>query len=183
MHSATSSNITWDYISKISPAIPTLNYIGDHVDKSFGLIQGTRHADPSASTDLQVLRKSFRDAKTFQHDPSFHGNATELTCKDYSLRGWNELSNTQYLPNWWNDRKIYLAHRSEKQVFDPPSDSHAPTEAANIKDEVDLFAQFDEASGAELSLLDEMAQAMESGNADILEQLDLRRQSSSIYLN
>lgn len=83
---------------------------------------------------------------------------------------------------------MYLGQRSEKQVFDLPSGSHAPTGATTIQEEGedDLFAQFDEASGAELALLDEMAQAMEARDnaltADIMEQIDLQRESASIYL-
>ncbi|KDQ05591.1 hypothetical protein BOTBODRAFT_84965, partial [Botryobasidium botryosum FD-172 SS1] len=67
-HCATSSNATWSYVTKISPAIPTLNHVANHIDRTFNLIHGSRHTEPDAEKDLQLLMKSYQTNRIFTHD-------------------------------------------------------------------------------------------------------------------
>ncbi|KDQ16269.1 hypothetical protein BOTBODRAFT_622811 [Botryobasidium botryosum FD-172 SS1] len=130
-----SSNATWSYVTKISPAIPTLNGIGDHVDKTFGLIHGTRHAEPSPGADLQMLRMSFGKAKMLTYDPKYH-NTDKLACADNILKGVIQLQDTTYLRQWWTEWRTFMAHRSGEQTFEAPPDSEP---LAQCEDEEDLF--------------------------------------------
>ncbi|KDQ20158.1 hypothetical protein BOTBODRAFT_170165 [Botryobasidium botryosum FD-172 SS1] len=168
VHSATSSNVTWSYITKISPAIPILNYIGDHVDKSFSLIHGTRHAEPSPRADLRVLRKSFTDAKMLVYDPRYHATS-KLACTDTFLKGLAQIQDTSYLHTWWDERKVFLAHRSTEQEFDAPpdSDTQAMEKRLELDAEIeeDYFAGFGEAQEMDFSYLDELAQTSKLAQA------------------
>ncbi|KDQ06674.1 hypothetical protein BOTBODRAFT_91322, partial [Botryobasidium botryosum FD-172 SS1] len=58
-HAPIRANASWDYMTNISPAIPTFSRVGDHVDQCFHLIRGSQHTEPDAEADLQVLMTSF----------------------------------------------------------------------------------------------------------------------------
>ncbi|KDQ05582.1 hypothetical protein BOTBODRAFT_193321 [Botryobasidium botryosum FD-172 SS1] len=144
VHAPLGVNATWPLITALSPVIPVFNAITDHIDRLFGVIHGSRHTEPEGETDLRILGKALHAVNALTFDLKRPRAPKSMPCKDAWFEGQRELSITNYLRNWWDSRRPFMAYRRSSQIFEgPPTTSAPPAPTPVAGDDVDYFAEFE----------------------------------------
>ncbi|TDL30201.1 hypothetical protein BD410DRAFT_709862 [Rickenella mellea] len=96
---------TWDYLKKISPAIPTFRAVKDHIEFELrALGRGKRHTSPAKEDDIDKLSKIFTHAQL--HRTVFSRKFKNKADKspDFVAKGLDKILTTNYINTWWTNR-------------------------------------------------------------------------------
>lgn len=98
----------FDYIKKISPAIPTLRGVKEAIRNQFQtlLARGKRHGKPAKDDDVALLVKMYQmlDAHSAHQGGRILRNADDR-LKDVSTLGVQEIFNSDTAQRWWQERR------------------------------------------------------------------------------
>lgn len=101
---------TFEYIRKVSPAIPTLRAVKDSVASQFGTLKGRgkKHSKPSKDGDIEVLRETYNTLNlyTIQSGRKFHSG--DDRASDFITLGASDLLSASggALERWWFNRSF-----------------------------------------------------------------------------
>jgi hypothetical protein len=149
-------NATWDLIDELTPAIPFLKRVVDHVEKSFDLEHSTRHTIPNPELGISGILRSLADAHVFDYRSKRADPAEDSPAKDFVSLGETQLQDTKYLEEIFNDRWSYIAFQSTLEDYShiPPDESDPNrslhSEEANRLDVDQEDQMFTDPSGAEV---------------------------------
>lgn len=111
---------TWDYIKKISGAIPVLRNVKDHVEAQFNHFRrGKSHTDPGKEADIVLLQRSYHAAKAHVYQPG-RTLPDEARAKDY-LHDGSQSAKLQATINRWNTNRLKVRATMEDWDDEPTS--------------------------------------------------------------
>ena len=98
---------TWEYVGKISPAIPTLRKLVDHMEGSVNNYRRyKKHAVRSTEDDIARLMVLFQESALYRHV-----NGREVGVKEKFtnvwLKGFNIVSKGESLIRWFETRSEF----------------------------------------------------------------------------
>lgn len=101
-------NATWDYIKKISAAIPTLRKIKDHVEADINHYRrGKRHTNPASEEDIAKLQAMYANSKLHVNDPRAQRRLPEKDrIEDFVMQGSDYSKLSTAIRNWAANRTI-----------------------------------------------------------------------------
>jgi hypothetical protein len=108
------SSATWEYIGKISPAIPTLRKLVDHMEDTVNSYRRyKKHTVPSTETDVTRLMVTFRESALYEH---INGRKVKDKEKfvDIWARGFNIVSKGESLARWFENRSELQPARQDR---------------------------------------------------------------------
>lgn len=97
----------FEYIRKMSPAIPTLRAVKERVRSQFAslLARGKHHGKPSKDADVAALIGMYRTSKMHTEERGRTVKNTDLDrAKDYVTMGAGEIFSGQVIERWWTER-------------------------------------------------------------------------------
>ena len=104
---------TWDYVGKISPAIPTLRRLVDHME---GTVNNYRrykkHTDKSTEEDVAKLMLMFRESDVHCYVDGRKVEAKEKFA-DVWTKGFNIVSKGESLTRWFENRSEFQPTRDD----------------------------------------------------------------------
>ena len=95
---------TWEYIGKISPAIPTLRQLVDHMEDTVNSYRRyKKHTVKSTEDDIAKLMVMFRESALYRHSD---GRKVETKEKfaDVWAKGFNMVLKGESLARWFENR-------------------------------------------------------------------------------
>jgi hypothetical protein len=91
-----------DYITKISPAIPTLRKVQRHVEKEFKTsARGARHGSPDKEADVAKLASLYMQSKLHTY---CKGRSVTQKSPDVINLGVDNLERLDTIKDWWGRR-------------------------------------------------------------------------------
>ena len=105
-------NSIWAYPKKISPAIPSIKAIGEHVEtESDVLSRGKKHGVPDFMEDVTMLEKAYRISELYIENTKCRlPKGKKYT--DYVNDGLIDIQSNKYLAKW-NVRRNYKQYTEE----------------------------------------------------------------------
>lgn len=104
MFAPSGTNLSWQYLSKISPAITFLRAAKERVAFQISsVIRSKAHTTPSAEEDIAKLTALYVDSRVYDVIPEREVDK-EDTVKDYVTQGSNKLLLSSYIQGWWERR-------------------------------------------------------------------------------
>jgi hypothetical protein len=119
-------NATWGLIDELTPAVPFLKRVVDHVEKSFGLEHSTKHIIPNPLLETRSIMRTLSSSSAFDYHPNRQDLTDEgNTPKDFATIGEIELQDTKYLNELWKERWSYIKRTStlEDYAYPPVNES------------------------------------------------------------
>lgn len=92
----------------MSPAIPTLRAIKDHVSSQFAslLARGKRHGKPDKTKDVAVLIKMYQLGEVHIEKRGRTSRNASDKVKDVMTAGAEEILGGSVIKRWWDDRRF-----------------------------------------------------------------------------
>ena len=110
---------TWEYLKKISPAIPTLRKIKDHFEESFNHFRrGKSHTDPGKDADVAKLREYYCKSKAHVYVPGRKLANTDQ-ADDYIALG-SDPTKLKATITRWNKNRLKRRSTLEDHAPEPP---------------------------------------------------------------
>ncbi|TDL17180.1 hypothetical protein BD410DRAFT_843808 [Rickenella mellea] len=118
---------TWDYIKKISPAIPTFRAVKDHIEDEVGAsARGKSHTSPAKENDVSKLSRIYSLLDLHRITAKRKIKSTTDKSPDFVQRGIDRLQTTEVVDRWWDNRQY---NRERDEVWD--SDTESVNSAVN----------------------------------------------------
>ncbi|KAH7910138.1 hypothetical protein BJ138DRAFT_1009422 [Hygrophoropsis aurantiaca] len=96
---------TWDYLHKVSPAIPTLRALQRHMEKEFEtLTRGAHHGVPQKEEDVAKLTEQYVKAKLHVFQAGRQIKGTKNKAEDFISKGAIDLERQGTIDAWWSNR-------------------------------------------------------------------------------
>ncbi|TDL27181.1 hypothetical protein BD410DRAFT_714083 [Rickenella mellea] len=96
---------TWEYINKISPAIPTFRAVKDHIEDELGACaRGKSHTLPAKENDVSKLAKIYSTQDLHRPTPKRKIKNRLDKSQDFVQRGIEQLQTTSVMDRWWENR-------------------------------------------------------------------------------
>lgn len=96
---------TWEYIKKISAAIPTLRKIKDHVEATVNHYRrGKSHSSPEREEDVAKLQEMYAKHRTHIYTPSRHLTNLSDRVDDYVAGGCEPTKLQATIASWASKR-------------------------------------------------------------------------------
>lgn len=94
---------TWEYLHKVSPAIPTLRAVQWHMEHEFKtLAHGAHHGTPSKDADMGKLTDQYVKSKLHIYTRGQKNRgALSNHVEDFIDKGVIDLEHHHMLENWW----------------------------------------------------------------------------------
>ncbi|KAF9537318.1 hypothetical protein CPC08DRAFT_598986, partial [Agrocybe pediades] len=86
------SNASWDWLKVISPCVDALGQLARNFHAMLGANQGTRHAPPNLSKDIESLMKYISDHKVYEISKGRTLDDDEAPTKDIMAAGFHSLT-------------------------------------------------------------------------------------------
>ena len=105
---------TWEYVGKISPAIPTLRKLVDHMEGTVNSYRRyKKHTIPSTEADITKLMMTFQESTLYNH---VNGRKIKEKEKfvDIWMRGFNIVSKGESLTRWFETRSTLRPARQDR---------------------------------------------------------------------
>lgn len=99
---------TWEYLEKVSPAIPTLRGLQRHMEQQFETItRGSKHTNPDKEADITSLVDQCVKSQLHIHEKGRHLRGGEKSrAHDFVTEGAADLLTGDTLNNWWTNRSF-----------------------------------------------------------------------------
>lgn len=126
---------TWEYVGKISPAIPTLRKLVDHVEGTVNSYRRyKKHTVPSTEADITKLMVTFQESALYSHV-----NGREVGDKekfvDVWAKGFNILARGESLTRWFENRSELRPVREDRVTRDDGDPTLSELEEMMAEDE------------------------------------------------
>ncbi|VDC03269.1 unnamed protein product [Peniophora sp. CBMAI 1063] len=107
------SNASWEWLKTIAPCVRVLRKLSTDINSALGSKQGTRHAEPDLSDDIQELMDSLQHHSVYTVKPGRHFDADDDSLvADAVARGHAMLTTGPTSPlNAFNERFRSLQHQ------------------------------------------------------------------------
>lgn len=93
---------TWSYIGAISPAIPAMHAVKDHMESEFGTAsRGKHHTRPDKEKDVIMLCEAYEKAEIHIHTPRHKFGHSHDKFPDYVAKGVQLLIKGNVIEWWW----------------------------------------------------------------------------------
>ncbi|KIM67467.1 hypothetical protein SCLCIDRAFT_82628, partial [Scleroderma citrinum Foug A] len=94
---------TWEYLHKVSPAIPTLRAVQWHMEREFvTLTWGAQHGAPSKDEDVGKLTDQYVKSKLHIYTQGWNNKGVLSShAEDVINTGVVDLEHLHTLENWW----------------------------------------------------------------------------------
>ena len=110
---------TWEYVGKISPAIPTLRRLVDHMEGTVNSYRRyKKHTTASTKDDVAKLMEIFRESAVHCHVDGRKVEAKEKFT-DVWTNGFNIVSKGESLTRWFENRSVLQPARATEDYYDP----------------------------------------------------------------
>ncbi|KAG8729896.1 hypothetical protein FRC10_003318, partial [Ceratobasidium sp. 414] len=130
---------SWETHKEISPAIPILGEIAEHIEDNLFDFQRTRvHKEKSAELDISRLASRHLGARIHEYTPDRKIEVKSDLAQDYVQFGIQSLSNTNWLANLAENRAQFLDIRSTEEVYSLAEPQPAPTPPNHEQPQQDL---------------------------------------------
>lgn len=132
---------SWDYIKRISAAIPTLRKVKDHTEAEFNhFYRGKSHTSPEKEKDVARLQLSYKNSNIHVYTPGRHLTQARR-AKDFLATG-SDVQKLQGTIDRWAERR--LTTRSTQEIWeDPEVIAEGPEAVVNDSDDDDMYADGD----------------------------------------
>lgn len=108
---------SWDYIKKISAAIPTLRKVKDHTEAEFNnFYRGKSHTSPQKEKDVKHLQQSYKNSDIHVYTAGRHLPKARR-AKDFLATG-SDILKLQGTIDRWSERR--LKARSQQEIWEDP---------------------------------------------------------------
>ncbi|KAH7905726.1 hypothetical protein BJ138DRAFT_1138187 [Hygrophoropsis aurantiaca] len=106
---------TWEYLHKVSPAIPTLRALQRHMENEFQTItRGSHHGTPTKENDVAKLTEQYAASNIHEYEPGRYLK-TNNKAEDYISNGVVDLERSGTIENWWSNRTYA---RATSEIWD-----------------------------------------------------------------
>ncbi|KAI0769563.1 hypothetical protein BC629DRAFT_1595870 [Irpex lacteus] len=127
---------SWDYIKKISAAIPTLRKVKDHTEAEFNrFYRGKSHTSPEKERDVSKLHISYKNSDIHVYTPGRHLPQARK-AKDFLANG-SDILKLQGTIDRWAERR--LTDRSKQEIWEDPEVALAQ----NADSDDDMYSDWD----------------------------------------
>lgn len=93
---------TMEYLTKISPAIPCLRVVQQHMEKQFKTVtRGTQHGKPDKEADIAKLTEEYIQSELYLHKPGRKIKLNDNRATDVTTGGAINLGKETTLDNWF----------------------------------------------------------------------------------
>ena len=109
---------TWEYVGKISPAIPTLRKLVDHMEGTVNKYRRyKKHTVPSTEGDVMKLMVTFQESMLYDH---VNGRTVKDREKfvDIWAKGYDIVSKGESLARWFDNRSELRPVRQDRVAKD-----------------------------------------------------------------
>ena len=114
---------TFEYLHKVSPAIPTLRALQRHMEHEFEtLTHGAHHGIPDKEADIAKLMEQYVKSQVHVYTAGrqLKGNA-KYHAQDYINKGAIDLERLGTFDNWWSSHAFARSRKEEwGDGTDPP---------------------------------------------------------------
>ncbi|KAI0696103.1 hypothetical protein BC835DRAFT_1414500 [Cytidiella melzeri] len=108
---------TWEYIQKISAAIPTLRKVKDHVEADFNhFSRGKSHSSPDKEKDITQLQAAYKLSQVHIYTPKQQLDSSRR-AKDFVALGSNIVKLQATIGRWSEKR---LVSRAATEIWEDP---------------------------------------------------------------
>lgn len=108
---------TWEYIKRISAAIPTLRKVKDHTEAEFShFYRGKSHTAPKKEKDVATLQLSYKNSDIHVYTAGRHLPQARR-AKDFLATG-SDILKLQGTIDRWAERR--LTTRSSQEIWEDP---------------------------------------------------------------
>ena len=109
---------TWEYVGKISPAIPTLRSLVDHMEDTVNSYRRyKKHTVTSTEDDVAKLMGIFRESALYRHIDGRKVEAREKFA-DIWANGFKTVSKGESLTRWFESRSELQLMRDDSVMED-----------------------------------------------------------------
>ncbi|KJA22243.1 hypothetical protein HYPSUDRAFT_1084706 [Hypholoma sublateritium FD-334 SS-4] len=85
-------NTSWDWLAMVGPCVNVLRQLARHFNQELGSDQGTKHASPDLSKDIDCLMSSLAEYKVYELQPGRTLDDEEKPVKDVIQVGFRNLT-------------------------------------------------------------------------------------------
>ncbi|KAF9556932.1 hypothetical protein CPC08DRAFT_776651 [Agrocybe pediades] len=193
-YKAHGSNASWEWLTLISPCVDMLRQLARNFHQMLGADQGTRHAPPQLSKDIESLMNSLSEHKVYEMQKGRTLDDDDPPVKDIISVGFHSLTSGTKSPlNEYNEafvklqrrRRMNPVQRDSNSIPEQEVDNHEkpdeltssnPTSVTNTPIESDISApcaqEVDDVNDVEMEEpvgeLDQMMEDLEQGKVDSL---------------
>lgn len=123
IYSASGPNASWDYLKRITPLIPTLRAVADHIEDMYGTTtSGKHHHQVDHQKDIEVLLPLIRDDDL--HSIHKDGRTSrDGSSVDVISTGVLSFVKGNTLQRWHETRNVYL--RRHGHIFEGKAWEHS----------------------------------------------------------
>ncbi|GLB34361.1 hypothetical protein LshimejAT787_0112450 [Lyophyllum shimeji] len=127
-YKAYGSNASWEWLELVAPCVTALRHLANGLNDLFGDDQGTRHAPPDLTEDIETLMESLVEYRVYQIIPGRIFDEDDPPANDIITVGLQNMMDnsksplTEYVVNF-----LRLQQRRRKQPIIIPSPSTDPT--------------------------------------------------------
>ncbi|KAF8064912.1 hypothetical protein FPV67DRAFT_1608385 [Lyophyllum atratum] len=121
-YKAHGSNASWDWLELVAPCVTALRHLANGLNDLFGDDQGSRHAPPDLTEDIETLMRSLMDYKVYQIIPGRILDEDDPPANDIITVGLQNITDNsksplaEYVANF-----LRLQQRRRKQPIIIPS--------------------------------------------------------------
>ena len=110
----------WEYLQKISPAIPAIREVSEHVSKEMKtLSRGKKHTVPTKEADVQKLLDVYIASEIHKFGRERRKVGSTVVMRDFVADGFLKLQKSKVLEEWHKSRNF---DRSSEQIWSDSTD-------------------------------------------------------------
>ena len=130
---------TWEYVGKISLAIPTLRKLVDHMEDTVNSYRRyKKHTVTSTEDDIAKLMVLFQESALYHHVDGRKVEAKEKFV-DIWAKGFNTVSKGESLARWFESRSELRPVRENDGTEDYDDPTLSEMEEMVLEDEREIF--------------------------------------------
>ncbi|KAH9916714.1 uncharacterized protein BXZ73DRAFT_53621 [Epithele typhae] len=140
----------FDYIQKVSPAIPLLRAVRDSVRDQFSTIlgRGTRHGTPSKDADVKKVLDMY--LRSNMHKYQAERKSKDDPAADIVTRGADKMGTESTIKTWWVHRSL---ERSIEEIYaDDIQDSDEEMDNTDGVETADMMAETADTAAAAVAV-------------------------------
>lgn len=116
---------SWAFLRKITPAIPSLAKLADHVETLLQNTRGSKHVVSDAESDIRKLCNAYLEAEIFQIQPGREAKVDDI--KDITSAGIERILSTDLIAKWAAKRTRPRTAQEVWGLNDAEEDGDHPT--------------------------------------------------------
>ncbi|KAF9568626.1 hypothetical protein CPC08DRAFT_624950 [Agrocybe pediades] len=167
-YKAHGSNASWEWLALVSPCVDMLRQLARNFHQMLGADQGTRHAPPQLSKDIESLMNSLSEHKVYEMQKGRTLDEDDQPVKDIISAGFHSLTTGAKSPlNEYNEAFVKLQRRRRMDPVQVQKDKLAQQHNDGKPEEQPLTEEHTSAipnTGVPTQAIDVSLHASEVGN-------------------